>query len=158
MGHRSATVTALYAAFAMSLCYSVPARAQDDAPGPSNRKVAYSPYPEQELPNRVFFGDTHVHTSYSTDAGMIGNTLGPEKAYRFARGETVTSSTGLPAQLERPLDFLVVADHAESIGAAPAIARQDPVILETEFGRQLVDFVRSGNPGDETCIKHLLPQ
>ncbi|MFB1490409.1 MULTISPECIES: DUF3604 domain-containing protein [unclassified Thiocapsa] len=59
----------------------------------------YSPYPEQTFPNRVFFGDTHLHTSYSTDAGMIGNTLGPEDAYRFARGEQVTSSTGLPAPM-----------------------------------------------------------
>ena len=65
-------------------------------------KVKYSPYPEEHFPNQVFFGDTHLHTSYSTDAGMIGCTLGPEDAYRFSRGETVTSSTErslLPATL-----------------------------------------------------------
>ena len=67
-----------------------------DTPPPSDKHIKYSPYPEQDFPNQVFFGDTHLHTSYSTDAGMIGNTLGPEDAYRFARGETVTSSTGLP--------------------------------------------------------------
>ena len=50
---------------------------------------SYSPYPEQHFPNRVLFGDTHLHTSYSADAGMIGNTLGPDEAYRFAKGETV---------------------------------------------------------------------
>jgi len=117
-----------------------------DAPTTSPGSRSYSPYPEETFPNRVFFGDTHLHTSYSTDSGMIGNTLGPEEAYRFARGEKVTSSTGLPAQLQRPLDFLVVADHAESIGAAPAIAKSDPVIMETEFGRQLHGFVKAGQP------------
>ncbi len=127
----------LMTAAAGALFLAMPAVAQDaeDAPTTLPGGHSYSPYPEQNFPNRVFFGDTHLHTSYSTDAGMIGNTLGPEEAYRFARGETVTSSTGLPARLERPLDFLVVADHAESVGAAPAIARKDPLILETEFGR-----------------------
>jgi len=69
-----------------------------DAPGPTDKKIAYSPYPARNFPNRVYFGDTHLHTSYSTDAGMIGNTLGPEEAYRFACSEAVTSSSGLPAK------------------------------------------------------------
>ena len=77
-------------------------RAQD-IPPPTGKKIDYSPYPTKDFPNRVYFGDTHLHTSYSTDAGMIGNTLGPEEAYRFARGEEVKSSTGLPAKLQRPL-------------------------------------------------------
>ena len=96
-----------------------PALAYDDAPSalPSDRQ--YSPYPEQNFPNQVFFGDTHCHSSYSADAGMIGNRLGPDAAYRFAKGEVVTSSTGLPARLARPLDFLVVSDHAENLGLAP---------------------------------------
>ena len=101
---------------ARALCRS----AAQDAPGPSDKKVTYSPYPKQNFPDQVFFGDTHLHTTYSTDAGMVGNTLGPDDAYRFARGETVTSSTGLPARLRRPLDFLVVADHSENLGLAPA--------------------------------------
>src|SRR6185369_10275541 len=79
-------------------------------------KAEYSPYLDQGYPDRVYFGDTHLHTSYSTDAGMVGNRLGPEEAYRFARGEEVTSSTGLRARLQRPLDFLVVSDHAENLG------------------------------------------
>jgi hypothetical protein len=115
-------------------------------PPPSTKKISYSPYPERDFPQNVYFGDTHLHTSFSTDAGMIGNTLGPDAAYRFAKGERVTSSTGVEAKLERPLDFLVVADHAESIGAAPAIANGDAVILETEFGRQLYELVESGQP------------
>ena len=118
-----------------------------DAPGPSGKKINYSPYPGQTYPNRVFFGDTHLHTSYSTDAGMIGNTLGPEDAYRFARGETVTSSTGLPARLNRPLDFLVVADHAENLGLAPAIAESNPELLKNEWGKMQHDLVKQGTDG-----------
>ncbi len=55
-------------------------------------KTEYSPYLDNRYPDRVYFGDTHVHTSYSTDAGMLGNFLGPDAAFRFARGETVRAS------------------------------------------------------------------
>ena len=120
--------------------------AQDATP-PADREIKYSPYPPQEFPNNVYFGDTHLHTSYSTDAGMIGNTLGPEDAYRFARGETVTSSTGLPAKLQRPLDFLVVSDHAENLGLAPAIAESNPELLKSEWGKMEHDLVKSGRDG-----------
>ncbi len=59
--------------------------------------------------------------SYSTDAGMFGTRLGPDEAYRFARGEEVTSNTGLRVRLQRPLDFLVISDHAENLGLATMI-------------------------------------
>jgi hypothetical protein len=119
-----------------------------DAPAPSGKKITYSPYPAKTFPNRVYFGDTHLHTSYSTDAGMVGNTLGPEQAYRFARGEAVTSSTGLPARLQRPLDFLVVADHAENLGLAPLIAASDPELLKSPWGKQVHDLVKAGKGPD----------
>jgi len=54
----------------------------------------YSPYLHRSHPTRVLWGDTHLHTSYSTDAGLIGNFLGPVDAYRFARGEIVRASAG----------------------------------------------------------------
>jgi len=92
------TLLATVAALALGMA---PAFAQDDAPGAQPKKSGYSPYPEVHVPHRVYFGDTHLHTSYSADAGMIGNTLGPEEAYRFAKGETVKSSTGVPARLAR---------------------------------------------------------
>ena len=60
-----------------------------EMPGPIDRTVTYSPYPDQNFPNQVFFGDTHLHTSYSADAGMVGAIVGPDEAYRFARGETL---------------------------------------------------------------------
>jgi hypothetical protein len=105
----------------------------------------YSPFLDQSYPNRVLWGDTHLHTSYSTDAGMIGNTLGPDEAFRFARGEKVRASMGAYAQLVRPLDFLVVADHAENLGLAPMIAEANPELLATEWGREIHDIVKSGD-------------
>ncbi|MCF6264869.1 MAG: DUF3604 domain-containing protein [Xanthomonadales bacterium] len=118
--------------------------AAQDAPGPSTKVIAYSPYPGQDYPNQVFFGDTHLHTSYSTDAGMVGATLTPEDAYRFAKGQMVTSSTGLPARLNRPLDFLVVADHAENLGLATAIATSNPKLLKNKWGKEQHDLVKTG--------------
>ncbi len=110
----------------------------------------YSPYVERARPGStfsagVFWGDTHLHTSYSTDAGMVGTTLTPEQAYRFARGEEVVTSTGQPARLIRPLDFLVVSDHAENLGLAPMIRESNRDLLSTEYGRKLHDLVKSGD-------------
>ena len=68
----------------------------------------YSPYAQRSFPTNVYWGDTHLHTALSPDAGLFGNKLGLDEAYRFARGEEVTSSTGLPAKLSRPLDWLVL--------------------------------------------------
>src|SRR5688500_17429178 len=69
-------------------------------------KPAYSPHVNRNFPTRPLFGDTHLPPAFSMDAGAFGARLGPREAYRFARGEKITSSTGLPAQLSRPLDFL----------------------------------------------------
>ena len=117
-----------------------------DAPPPSEKKVEYSPYPEKSFPNNVYFGDTHLHTSYSTDAGMVGNIRGPEDAYRLARGETITSSFGLQVKLRRPLDFLVISDHAENFGLAPAIAESDPELLKNTWGKAIHDAVKAKKP------------
>ena len=79
-------------------------------------KPIYSPYVNRDYPDQVFFGDTHFHTELSFDAGLVGTTLDVDDAYRFARGEKVISNSGQPVQLVRPLDFLVITDHAEFIG------------------------------------------
>ena len=62
----------------------------------------FSPYAGRNFPTQVYWGDTHLHTGMSFDAGSFGARLMPADAYRFARGETVTSSTGVPARLHRP--------------------------------------------------------
>ena len=92
---------------------------------------------ETELPQRVYWGDTHLHTGNSFDVYLFGTpTSTPETAYRFAKGELVESpTTGEQWQLSRPLDFLVVADHAEALGSIVRLFAGDPEIAETATGR-----------------------
>jgi len=96
----------------------------------------YSPFVDRNLPGRVLWGDTHLHTSYSADAGFFGNTLDPEKAHRFARGEEVVSSTGGRVKLIRPLDFLVVADHGVYYGLPDLLVKGDPSLLADPIGKR----------------------
>jgi len=108
----------------------------------------YSPYVNQSFPQNVYFGDTHLHTSYSADAGMVGNTTTPEQAYRVAKGETITSPTGLLVQLKRPLDFVLISDHAENLGLAPFIARSDKIVLDNPAAKKWHDMVKAGKGYD----------
>ena len=145
----------LLIAIGMSLLVPLPLHAETyagygDEPTKSSHlgQKEYSPYLNIGYPQRVFWGDTHLHTSYSTDAGMVGNQLQPDEAFRFARGEMVVSSSGVRARLQRPLDFLVVADHAENLGLAPMIEEKNPDLLKTDFGREISELVYAGNYGD----------
>jgi len=135
--------------------WAAPALAQDLLP-PRDLVTApraeYSPYVDDHFPNRVYFGDTHLHSSWSTDAGMAGATLGPDVAYRVSRGEEVTSHLGWRVKLIRPLDFLVLADHAENLGLADFIRRSDPLILANETGKRWHDLSKAGN-GYEAFIE-----
>jgi len=95
----------------------------------------YSPYAGRNYPDQVLFGDTHFHTDLSFDAGLIGTQLGVDEAYRFARGEQVLSNTRQPVQLVRPLDFLVITDHAEFMGLASMIRESSPFLMSSKWGR-----------------------
>ena len=108
---------------------------------------SYSPYNEDNYPDNVYFGDTHLHTAFSTDAGFFGNRLGPNEAYRYAKGEIVTSSTGVETKPLRPLDFLVVADHAENLGLASLIYEDSPLVTEHKWGKKVYDLVKAGDLG-----------
>ena len=138
----------LVLAVAVTTAAAQTALAPDKADLPETQKI-YSPYVERTVRDRnfaegLYWGDTHLHTRYSTDAGMIGNTLGPGEAYRFAKGEEVISSTGQRARLIRPLDFLVISDHAENLGLAPMIAESNADLLKTEYGKKWHDMVKAG--------------
>ena len=102
---------------------------KEETPAQVATKKKYSPYAQRNFPTRVFFGDTHHHTANSGDAFMAGDRLSPEQAYRFARGEEVVSSTGVPAKLSRPLDFLVVSDHAEGLGVMYQVMDGNPSLV-----------------------------
>jgi hypothetical protein len=116
----------------------------------------YSPFVDQHFPNRVYWGDTHLHTANSVDAGFVGNKLGPEEAYRFARGEEVTSSSGLRAKLIKPLDFLVIADHAEYFGLATMIKNGNPALLADSIGKRWYDMFNESKEGAYNAFMEIL--
>ena len=131
---------------------AAPADARRTQQGSSRAQEARltRPTPNATFPPRPFFGDTHLHTSQSFDAIAFGCRLGPEDAYRFARGEQVTSSTGQPARLSRPLDFLVVADHSENMGTMGEILAGNPAVMCDERVRRWHEML---NEGGESAMK-----
>jgi hypothetical protein len=115
-------------------------------------KRPYSPYAGGAVPNRVFWGDTHLHTSFSMDAGAFGARLTPEDAYRFARGDEVESSTAGRVRLARPLDFLVVADHSDNMGWFPDLFAAAPHLMADPKGKEWYDKVQAGK-GMEVALE-----
>ena len=130
--------------FASAISVSFALQASDTPHSKDNASVKYSPYAGNDFPMRPLFGDTHLHTSQSFDAIPFGTLIGPEEAYRFARGEEVTSSTGVAAKLSRPLDFLVVADHAESMGVLGEIKSGNPSLMDNERIKNWHDLLLKG--------------
>jgi len=138
----------LSAVLIAALCLPIISMAKSTTMSDSHAKRdSYAPYNKDTFPNKVYFGDTHLHTSYSTDAGLFGATKGPDTAYRFAKGEVVTASGGTKTRLERPLDFLVVADHAENLGLAPMMAEENPMVMENEWGKKITTYYKNGELG-----------
>ncbi len=114
-------------------------------PGAAGAQAAYSPGVGQDYPRGLYWGDTHLHTNRSPDAGNMGNVrMGPDDAYRFARGETVRAHNGMDVRMGRPLDFLVVADHAEHLGVLPGLAARDPLLLKSPTGKRWAELLHSG--------------
>ncbi|MCC6925701.1 DUF3604 domain-containing protein [Novosphingobium sp.] len=101
--------------------------------------VPLAPYPQ-----RVYWGDTHLHTANSPDAFGFGNRLGPEQALRFARGEQVTATTGATARLARPLDFLVIADHSDGLGFSKMLADAPRFLLPDDRLKRWHDMFNAG--------------
>ena len=134
---------------AITLLSSLDSFAQDatpskDAVSSAHATTKFSPYAGRNYPTRVFWGDQHLHTLISVDAGTMCR-IGQEDAYRFAMGHEVTSTTGVRAKLSRPLDWLVISDHAEMYGLIPKLLSGDPDLLATEQGKRWHDNLKSGD-------------
>ena len=114
------------------------------------REETYSPYAERNFPDRPLWGDTHLHTAISFDAGAFGVRLLPPDAYRFAKGNEVVSSTGQAVRLSRPLDFLVVADHSDNMGFFPKLQAGAPYVMASEKGRRWHAMIEQG--GQEAVL------
>jgi len=100
--------------------------------------VAKAPPPAPDYPTHVYFGDTHLHTALSLDAGVAGARLMPADAYRFAKGEEVTGASGQKAKLSRPLDFLAVTDHSDQMGLVTDLIAGKPEIIANPTAKQLL--------------------
>ncbi len=130
---------------------ALPATAQVPPPpdakevlSPAYTGKSYSPYAQRGFPTQVYWGDTHLHTSLSMDAGAFGDRLGLEEAYQFARGDEVISSTGIPVKLSRPLDFLVIADHSDNMGMFPDLLAGKQHILADPTGKDWYERIQAG--------------
>jgi hypothetical protein len=139
----------LFPAVAIALCAAVTPAAAQLAPSAETAEGLfkgrpYSPYADRAFPTNIYFGDTHVHTALSADAGGSGTTLLPRDAYRFARGEQVTSNTGQPVKLGRPFDFYMITDHSDAMGAITDIIAGAPNIVANPYGRELHDAFQQG--------------
>jgi hypothetical protein len=113
----------------------------------------YSPYANSTQPNNVYWGDSHLHTGLSLDAGLWGNTLKPDDAYHFARGGMVVSSTGIPVKLARPLDWMVLTDHTDMMGLATDIQSGAPNILADKKGKEWAEaFAKGGEAASDAAL------
>ncbi len=123
----------------------------------STENKSYSPYVGRDFPTNVYFGDTHLHTRLSLDAYGDGNTrLGPAEAYRWAKGETLAGDDGVPTRISRPLDFLMVADHAEYMGVVPALAEGNEQLRATEAGGRWGKMIDEGKLASEVFGEFIL--
>ena len=100
---------------------ATPAVAAVSASAKPSSDGLYLPDPNRKYPERVLWGDQHVHTGWSFDAGIAGATLTPEDAVRFGRGEQLTSSSGQQAKLARPMDWIAVTDHSDGMGTIDGV-------------------------------------
>lgn len=108
------------------------------------RNKAYSPYANARHATNVYWGESHLHTGLSLDAGLWGNTIGLDETYQFARGKQITSSTGIPVKLARPLDWAIITDHTDLMGFATDLQKGAPNILADKKGKEWYDKFQLG--------------
>jgi hypothetical protein len=148
--HNKSTRFAFAITFIATLTVALPAAAQDTGTMTAKElskqytSKTYSPYANRAFPEKPLWGDSHLHTKLSFDAGLFGNRLPPRDAYRFARGGQVVSSSGQPVRLSRPLDWLVIADHSDGMGMAGDLAAARPELMAFEQGRKWSKGLREG--------------
>jgi hypothetical protein len=107
---------------------------------------------ETAFPERAYFGDTHVHTGWSADAGMDGAVTSPEDAFRFARGDEVTSNTGQKARLRRPMDWMVITDHSDGMGTINEIQAGNPEMISDPFLKRMYEAMKGGDEDQNRAV------
>lgn len=125
-------------------------QAADDRP--------YSPYADRDQPTEVYFGETHIHSALSADAGGGGTRLMPRDVYRFARGEQVMSNTNQPVKLRRPLDFVCLTEHTDGMGVITDIFKGAANIMADEQGRKYHEAFNAGGDSAKLASQDLIKQ
>ena len=148
----------LCAALSLAVCAAANAQITPSKESLSNLYPgkAYSPYAERSFPDQVFWGDTHLHTGLSMDAGLFGARLGLDDAYEFARGDEVVASTGQPVRLGRPLDWLVIADHSDGMGFFNDLAAGNPAILKFDQAKPWYEGLQKGGEASAQAALSLI--
>ena len=121
----------------------------------AQQQDSYSPDADRSYPTNVYWGDTHIHTSLSYDANRNGNAASPSLPYRFARGDVVEAFNGMPVRIRRPLDFLVISDHAYALGVMASVQTGDPVLRQSEVGRRLYEMYLADDRDVRNQVDHL---
>ena len=116
----------------------------------------YSPYAGRSYPTRVYWGDQHVHTGWSVDAGMSGATLTPEDAVRFARGEQVISNTGQAVKLHGRTTWIAVTDHSDGVGVIAEIKAANPELMADKTLKRWHDLMQAGPEQAATATMELI--
>ena len=135
---KNTTTAIIFALLAWTIPWNLQAK--------DSTQVIYSPYVDDNFPNNVYWGDTHLHTSLSFDAYGDGNTkMDSDVAYDFARGKVIKGHDGVPVRISRPIDFIVIADHAEYMGVVQGVNTGDKLLQATEPGARWSKMAQEGN-------------
>ncbi len=125
-------------------CGKPAGEAESEAASVTGKSVQETAYPE-----RAYFGDTHVHTGWSGDAGLDGAITTPEDAFRLASGEEVTSNTGQKVKLRRPLDWMVITDHSDGMGTINEIRAGNPEMISDPFMKSMYEAMKAGDEAEQ---------
>jgi hypothetical protein len=132
MSLRSGFPAAIGIALGLAAC-SPPPPATEVSPAATTASATALPPANPE--NNAYFGDVHVHTGWSFDGFTNGSKTTPTDAYDWAQGKPITGSGGPEMQLKTPLDFYMVADHAEYMGVFNQMANPDSPLSKTELAK-----------------------
>lgn len=109
-----------------------------------------------DYPTKALFGDTHVHTGWSGDAGMDGAVLDPFQAYQFALGQEVQSNSGIPAKLQRPYDWFMITDHSDGMGTINQIVDENPEMMADPTLKRWSKAIREGGESAASAKSELI--
>jgi hypothetical protein len=113
--------------------------------------LAASAFAQEKNPDRnAYFGEEHIHTSWSMDAWLMGNRLtGPDEALKYAQGQTIKHPLGYDIKIDTPMDFMGVTDHSEYVGITKEANTPGSAVSKLPQAQPLI----LKNPNDQAEIQ-----